>query len=53
MLQTFIKICQENPNWLKPATNFRHDKWRFKYVYIVDSDVKFINNTTVNTLLLP
>jgi len=53
MLQTFIKICQENPNWLKWATYFWHDRWRFKYVCIVDSDIKFISNTKVNTLLFP
>jgi hypothetical protein len=37
ILKVFIEICRENPN----SVIIRHFTWRTKYIYIVDSDMKY------------
>jgi len=51
ILGTFIKIGRQNNDSLKYDKNIGHFTWRHKYVYIVESNVKSLNNTKVHPLL--
>ena len=50
ILGTFIKICRQNTGSLKYDKNIGHFTRRHKYVYIVESNIKSLNNTKVHAL---